>query len=246
MHGTSQDISSGVPDYCGELMSYRLKYGIFNIGWGSISCLEDPEGEGGTIRAEAQSSGWIKIFKDLNYLYESNMDLATGLPNYATINLIDGRYTTHYEVTFDHHSRIDSAIVYSKMSGQHVVPRNIFDILTGFYHFRKIYLSEDMVEGEEVVIKTYFTDELWDLRIRYVGEETIKTKYGDLVCYKYNPITVIGRYFQNDDDMSIWFTKTECPIPVKIRVNLKFGHVILECVDYQNPGFSFSDSDNKE
>ena len=241
MNGTSQVNSSEVKDYCGESMSYRMKYGIFNIGRGTISCFTDPEGNVGQIRAEAHSTGWIKIFKDLSYCYESSMDLNTGLPNLAIINLKDRRYHVYYEVSFDHKTRTDSAIVISQISGQHVLSKNIFDILTGFYHFRNCYLDENKVIGEEAVIKTFFTDELWDLRIRYAGEETIKTKYSHIECYQYNPITVAGRYFKHDDDMSIWFSKNDKHIPVRIRANLKFGSIVLDCVEYQKDGVHTTD-----
>jgi hypothetical protein len=40
--------------------------------------------------------------------------------------------------------------------------------------------------------------------------------------------------------MSIWFTRDEIPIPVKIRANLKFGSIVFECIEYQKPGISAS------
>lgn len=101
---------------------------------------------------------------------------------------------------------------------------------------------------QDVVIKTFFTDELWDLRIRYAGEETIKTKYGRLACHKYNPVTVVGRYFRHDDDMDVWFTKDEIPIPVKIRLNLKIGAINGELAAYQKPknkSLTFSQRNDK-
>ncbi len=237
MNGSSQDRSLEVPDYSGETMHYSLKYGIFNIGFASVSCLEDPTGCGYNIQAEAQSSGWVKIFRNLDYHFECCMDLATGLPISAIRSLRDGRYNLYNELIFDQYSRIDSAIIFSQMSGKHVVSKNIYDILTGFYHFRMNFLTESTSRGEDVVIKTFFTDELWDLRIRYAGEETIKTKYGWLECHKYSPVTVIGRYFRHDDDMSVWFTKDETPIPVKIRLNLKIGSINGELISYQKPKY---------
>ncbi|MEN8227451.1 MAG: DUF3108 domain-containing protein [Bacteroidota bacterium] len=235
--GISQDRSVEVPDYSGEVMHYRLKYGIFNIGFASISCLEDSTGCGYSIKAEAQSSGWVKIFKDLDYRFECCMDLATGLPNSAIRSLRDGSYNLYNELIFDQYSRIDSAIVFSQMSGKHVVSKNIYDILTGFYHFRMNLLTESTSKGEDVVIKTFFTDELWDLRIRYAGEETIKIKHGQVACYKYNPVTVVGRYFRHDDDMDVWFTKDVIHIPVKIRLNLKIGAINGELISYQKPKY---------
>jgi len=70
------------PDYVGESMHYKLKYGILNIGVASISCFEDKQGCGSIIRAEAQSTGLLKVFKNLNYRFECCMDPATGLAPY--------------------------------------------------------------------------------------------------------------------------------------------------------------------
>ncbi|TFH39745.1 MAG: DUF3108 domain-containing protein [Bacteroidia bacterium] len=235
MSGASQDRSFEVPDYGGEAMHYNLKYGIFNIGFASISFLEDSTGCGYNIKAEAQSIGLAKIFRNLNYRFECCMDQTAGLPNSAIMSLKDGKYNFYNELIFDQYSRIDSAIISSLLSGKHIVSKNIYDILTGFYHFRMNFINESIDIGEDVVIKTFFTDEPWDLRIRYAGEETIKTDSGEVACYKYNPVTIIGRYFHHDNDMSVWFTKDENHIPVRIRLDLKVGSINGELEEYQKP-----------
>lgn len=222
--------------YCGEFITYKASYGIFHIGDGSISFSDVQEGNIGHIKAETYSSGWIRIFNDLNYRYESYMNLSSGLPNTAIRSLEDRKNNLFNILTFDHTSRSDSAIIISLMSGKHMVPKNIFDILTGFFHFRTYYLTDSTLLGEEVIIKTFFTDELWDLRIRYAGEETINTIFGSVNCYKYNTVTVVGRFFQHEDDLSIWFTKDKNLVPVKLSANLKIGKLDFECVEYQNPG----------
>jgi len=231
----SQDAGFKVPYYSGEKINYNLKYGIFNIGSASISSLLDPKGETCIIKAEAKSAKWMRIFKDLDYRFECSMDMTTGLPNTAIRSLRDGRYNLYNEVIFDRYSRSDSTIVLSQMSGEHIVAKNIYDILTGFYHFRMNFLKESAISGEEVVISTFFTDELWDLRIRYAGEETIKTDNGELACYKFNPVTVIGRFFHHDNDMAVWFTEDDTSIPVKIELNLILGSIKGELSEYQNP-----------
>jgi len=235
-----------VPDYTGEIMKYTLKYGIFNIGSASISFLAEPVENICIIKAEAKSSRWIKIFKDLDYRFECRMDPATGLPNSAIRSLRDGRYNLYNEVIFDRCSRLDSAIVISQMSGEHIVSRDIYDILTGFYHFRKNFLKGSARSGEEVVINTFFTDELWDLRIRYAGEETIKTDYGDLECYKFSPVTVIGRFFRHEDDMVVWFTKDEISTPIRIELNLILGTIKGELSEYQRPALENSLIENRQ
>ena len=97
------------------------------------------------------------------------------------------------------------------------------------------YLNDSDLNGGEVVIKTYYTDRLRDLRIRYAGVETIKTKYGEIDCFKCNPVTVVGKFFRHEDDMAIWFTKDGYSTPIKIRLNLKIGSIVGELVSYQKP-----------
>ena len=235
-----QDKSFKVPEYVGETMHYKLKYGIFNIGIATILCMEDTSGYGCIIRAEAQSSGILRIIKNLNYRFECCMDIETGLPNSAIMDLKDGNISVYNQVTFDQNSRTDSTIIYSQTTGERIVPKNIYDILSAYYHFRMNFLTESANKRVPVVIQTFIADELWDLRIKYEGEETIRTMYGKLPCLKYNPSTVVGDFFHKDDDMMVWFTKDEIPIPVKIRLNLKVGSIKGELHEYQMPKHKLS------
>ncbi len=234
-HDHLTEASYAVPDYKGETMQYQLKYGIFTIGYATISFLDVPGECGVHISAEAHSTGLIKLIKEIDYRFEACMDPATGLPRSATRSLRDGNYSVYNELIFDQHSRSDSAIIYSQLSGKHVVQKNIYDILTGFFHFRKNQMQECRAEGDSVVVRTYFTDMLWDLNIRYGGEEPINTKYGRIDCIEYKPETVIGRYFRHNDDMLVWFTRDEISIPVKIKLNLIIGSLKGDLVAYQNP-----------
>ncbi|GAI98737.1 unnamed protein product, partial [marine sediment metagenome] len=219
----SLDKSLMVNDYVGETMQYNLKYGIFNIGVASVSCLEDQAGCGYIIKAEAQSSGLLKLIKDINYRFECCMDPATGLPNSAIMDLRDGNHTVYNKVVFDHYSRTDSSIINSQTTGEHIVPKNIHDVLTGYYHFRQNLLNESINNELPVVIQTFLSDMIWDLRMTYTGGETINTMYGELSCLRFTSSTMVGRFFHNDDDMTVWFTKDEFHVPVKVRLNLKIG-----------------------
>lgn len=224
-----------VPVYTGEAMHYKLKYGIFNIGIALITCFEDSAGNGNIIRAEAQSAGLFRIIKDLDYRFECSMDPATGLPNSSIMNLRDGNTTSYSKVRFDHYSRADSSIILSEIKGECTAPKNIHDILTAYYYFRKNLYKENILSGLPVVIQTYLADMLWDLKIAYTGVETINTIYGPSVCQKFKASTVIGDFFRNDDDMTLWFTEDKYHIPVRIHLNLRLGSVTGDIVRYQKP-----------
>lgn len=224
-----------VPDYGGEIMQYNIQYGLFNVGEAKISFMNDSIGCGDHLRALARSTGIARVFKSVNYNFESCMDTITGLPNYASMSLADKRYVVQDELIFDQNSRADSSIVHSQRSGLHVVPKNMYDLLTAYYCFRGNYISGSIETGKEVVIKIFLADMLWDLRIRYVGKETIKTKYGKVECLKFNPSTMVGNFFKNEDDMTIWFTDNDDHIPVRISLNMIIGSLNGNLVEYQAP-----------
>ncbi len=221
-----------VPDYNGEVMSYNLKVSVFNIGK-AIILFKDTSDCGSYIRAEAKSTGITKLFVTIHYLYDCCMNSSTGLPEKISRSLRENDFFEYNEVKFDHLSRKDSTILHSQLSGQKVVPKKILDILTGFYHFRKNYIDQCVRTKRDVVIQTYFTDEIWNLRIRYAGIETINTIFGKVRCIKFKPATIIGRFFRHDDDMTIWITDDKFKIPVRIHLNLKVGAIQGELVGYK-------------
>ncbi len=224
-----------VPDYGGEKMQYTIQYGLLNVGEAIISFTADSSDCGGYLQALARSTGIVRLFKSIDYRFKSCMDSITGLPKYASENLADRRHQAQNEFLFDQHSRNDSSIVHSQKSGMHVVPKNMYDLLTAYFSFRANYISECIETGQEVVIKIFISDVVWDLKIKYVGKETIKTLYGRIECLKFNPSTVAGNFFKNEDDMTFWLTDDVNHIPVRIQLDLIIGSLIANLKEYQEP-----------
>lgn len=81
-------------------------------------------------------------------------------------------------------------------------------------------------------ITTWFTDELYPIRLRYIGTEVVKTKVGRIRCYKFNPVTEAGRLFKTEEDVSFWFSADKNFIPVKIRFNIFVGAFNVEMTSY--------------
>ena len=61
------------------------------------------------------------IFKVVD-IYESFMDPVTELPVKSIRNIREGRYRKYNVVLFDHHTRADSTILNSDLTGIHIAP----------------------------------------------------------------------------------------------------------------------------
>jgi hypothetical protein len=84
---------------------------------------------------------------------------------------------------------------------------------------------------------TWFADELYPIRLRYVTTEEIKTKAGRIKCHKFNPVTEEGRLFKSNEAVSFWFSADKNCLPVKIRFDIFVGAFTVEMTSYKGTVF---------
>jgi hypothetical protein len=221
----------------GEKITYTVQYGLITGGTASLELISETL-DGKEVWHSillAKTTGIADAFFKVLDIYESFIDPSTELPVKSIRNIHEGRYRKYNEVLFDHHTRADSAILTSDLTGIHITPQGIHDILSCFYYFRNHILPVDsnLKIGGLTTIITWFTDELYPIRLRYIGIEEIKTKAGRIKCYKFNPVTETGRLFKTEEDVSFWFSADKNFIPVKIRFDIFVGAFIVEMTRYE-------------
>jgi hypothetical protein len=231
--GLSQVVSYMV----GEKITYTIQYGLITGGTAFLELSSDTL-KGNEVwhsKMLAKTTGIADAFFKVLDIYESYIDPSAELPVKSIRNVREGRYRKFNEVLFDHRTRADSAILTSDLTGIHIVPKGIHDILSCFYYFRNHILPVDtnLKIGGLTTITTWFTDELYPIRLRYIGTETVKTKAGRIKCYKFNPVTETGRLFKTEEDVSFWFSADKNYIPVKIRFNIFVGAFEVEMTKYE-------------
>jgi hypothetical protein len=230
--GWSQPVSYTV----GEKITYTIQYGIITGGYATLELTTDSI-DGKEVwhsKLLAKTTGIADAFFKVLDIYESFINPSTELPVKSIRNIREGRYRNFNEVLFDHNTRADSAIIISDLTGIHITPPGIHDILSCFYFFRNHILPVDsnLIPGGLTTITTWFTDELYPIRLRYIGTEVVKTKVGRIRCYKFNPVTEAGRLFKTEEDVSFWFSADKNFIPVKIRFNIFVGAFNVEMTSY--------------
>jgi hypothetical protein len=221
----------------GESVFYIVHYGPITAGEATLE-LNNATYKGMNVwhtKLLGRTTGMADaIFKVVD-IYESYIEPETELPVFTIRNIREGRYRKYNEVIFDHKTRADSAILTSDLTGIHIAQKGIHDILSCFYHFRDNIMPDikELKEGEIITIMTWFTDELYPVRLKYIKTEDVKTKLGKIKCYKFNPVTETGRLFKTEEDVSFWFTADKNYLPIKIRFDIFVGAFTVEMTNYE-------------
>lgn len=225
------------PYQAGEKVSYIIRYGLINGGIASLELKKDTFAGKEVLHSLfiAQTTGLADVLFRVRDKFESYINPATELPVKSIRDVSEGRYKRYNVVLFDHKTRQDSAILNSDLTGIHITQQGIHDILSCFYYFRKQYLANnyEFKKGEIVTIMTWFTDELYAIRLKYLGTDEVRTKVGKIKCYKFNPVTEKGRLFKTEEDVSFWFSADNNYIPVKARMDMMVGGFTVELSRYE-------------
>ena len=122
----------------GEKVTYTIQYGIITAGNATLN-LDCDTLNGKEVwhsKLAARTTGMAEAFFKVLDIYESYIDTVTELPVKSIRNVREGRYRNYNVVLFDHESRSDSSILKSDLTGTHIAPPRIHDILSCFYYFR--------------------------------------------------------------------------------------------------------------
>jgi hypothetical protein len=221
----------------GEKVTYSIQYGFITAGTATLELKTDTFNNREVLHSKiaAKTTGMAEALFKLLDIYESYVDPATELPVKSIRNIREGRYRKYNVVLFDHKTRADSSILTSDLTGVHIAPPRIHDILSCFYYFRNHILPVDtnLKKGEITTIMTWFCDELYPIRLKFIGMEEVKTKVGKIMCLKFNPVTETGRLFKTEEDVSFWFSADKNFLPVKIRFDIFVGAFTCEVTNYE-------------
>jgi hypothetical protein len=221
----------------GEKVDYAIHYGVVQGGIASLELKSD------TLNGKevwhsvfiGKTTGMADAIFRVKDIYESYFEPESELPVLSIRNIQEGKYTKYNEVIFDHYTRTDSAILTSDLTGIHITEKGIHDIISCFYYLRNHHLPgyANLKRGDMITITTWFTDELYPIRLRYLGPDDVKTKVGRIKCLKFNPVTEVGRLFKTEDDMTFWFSADGNYLPVRVRFDIFVGAFVAEIVSYE-------------
>jgi len=227
----------------GESLKYSIRYSFITGGYVTFSVRDSIYNNinSNYVELSARATGLVDALYKIRDTYVSFIHKETHQPVKSIRDIKEGSYKYYNEVTYDYKSeQNDSITIKSKKSGLVKVPADIQDILSAFYYARKFDFNDNLKTGEVLAYTTYFSDDIFPLRIKYIRTETINTDFGKMECYLFHPVTEVGRAFKTEEDMKIWISRDDNRIPVRVKVNLRVGSFICDLIEFKGLSNAFS------
>jgi hypothetical protein len=174
---------------------------------------------------------WIFKVRDR---YETYFDTARLLPLKFIRNVDEGGYKKLENVTFDHQNNIANTT-----KGVYKVPACVQDVLSAVYCARNIDFNKYKVE-DKIPFSMFLDNEVYNLYIRYLGKEVVKTRYGKFNAIKFKPLLVKGTIFEGGEKMTVWVSDDANHIPLRIESPIVIGSLKVDMMQYRNLRYPLS------
>ena len=181
--------------------------------------------------------GWFFKVKDR---YESYFDTETGLPYKFVRDINEGGHTKKLEIDFDQTNR--KAYINNIKKKKKTVEDTevgVQDMVSAFYYLRNNYNTDSIQTGDEVSLNMFFDSENFKFKLKFLGRETIRTKFGKVKCLKFRPYVMAGRVFKEEESLTLWVSADENKIPLRLKADLAIGSLRADLEAYKGLKHSF-------
>lgn len=215
----------------GEKLRYRISYGFVDAGEAVLEVKSTTKkGSGGRellhVKGIGQTLGGFNSVYKVNDVYESYLD-KKGLFPWLFVRRVD---EGGYKIAQDYAFKQDKLRV-SNGKKDFTAPLAVQDMISSFYYARTIDFS-NAKPGQIYEFKCFMDDEVWPMKIKYVGKETISIRKGKYRCMKFVPVVQKGRVFKKEDDVNVWITDDGNHIPILAKANIAVGSIKLHLVEW--------------
>ncbi len=216
----------------GELINYSVFYSVIGIyvNAGSATFATNLEKLNGkpvyhVIGAGNSNPSYDWIFR-VRDRYESFIDTGNLQPQKFLRNIDEGGFKQLENITFNNEKNTATS-----EKGTKTVPNCVQDVLSAIYYARNIDFNKYKPE-DRIPFSMFLDNEVYGLYIKYLGKETIKTRYGKFNAIKFKPLLVKGTIFSGGEKMTVWVTDDANHIPIRIESPITVGSVKVDMMGY--------------
>jgi hypothetical protein len=215
----------------GEKLRYRITYGFVDAGEAILEVKSTTKKGNGRELIHAvgtgRTLGGFNAFYKVEDVYQTYLDKQGVFPWFFVRRVNEGGYIIEQDYNFlQNKAKVDNGK--GKLFN---VPIGAQDMISSFYYARTLDF-EKCKKGDVFSFPCFMDDELYILKIKYVGDETIHLRKGKFMCMKFVPVVQTGRYFKSEEDVNFWVTKDLNRIPVLVKAKIPVGIVKMHLVEW--------------
>ena len=215
-----------------ENLRYTVYYNIiFNMAAGFIDITVAPSDKYPNAQylfATGGTGSFLDTFFKVRDTLFSYHDSLTFLPYEFSRKAHEG----NYHKTFDYVWNYKEGAIYAdihrigRYQRRDTIPLqpNTFDILSVAWYARNIDFDA-CKKNELIPIRVLVDQEIYDLHVRYLGEEKIKVNGKKQECYIFSPLMVPGEVFKDGENMKMWVSKDEYRVPLQMEAKILVGSI---------------------
>ncbi len=212
----------------GEWFKFRIHYGFINAGYATLEVKEAIKNNKKIYHAigKGYTVGMSRFFFKVDDNYESYFDKVTNKPFQYVRKIDEGGYTKNQEGFFNQEKNKVLVKDYkNKTEKTFSVTENVQDIVSTFYFLRNHPNIDKLKVGESIVVDMFFDDEVYNFKLKFIGKEDLKTKFGTAPTMIFRPIVQSGRVFKEKESLTVWISDDENKIPLRIKASLAVGSI---------------------
>ena len=80
----------------------------------------------------------------------------------------------------------------------------------------------------------FLDNQVYSIYIRYIGKETIKTRYGKFQAIKFKPLLIKGTIFEGGEKMDVWIADDANHVPLRVESPISVGSMKVDMMDFHN------------
>jgi len=212
----------------GEWIKFRIHYGIFNACYATINLKDTIVNNKKVFKSKAvgRTTGLARLFFKVDDVYESIFDSKLVKPLISTRNINEGGYTKNIKIKYDY---LNNQAIVNDIKHETIqyvkIEENVQDIISTFYFLRNHFDVNKLKIGDFIKITMFFDAENYDFKMKFIGYEDVKTKFGVVNCFKFEPYIQSGRVFSESGDLYLWVSNDKNKVPVKIEADLRVGSI---------------------
>jgi len=215
----------------GEKLTYTMHYGFIDAGRATLEVKACDKKINNRdlihVVGKGKSLGAFNWFFKVQDRYETYIDAESMIPWMFIRRVYEGGYEINQDYTFYQHKK-----KVSDGDKSYEVPENIQDMISSYYYARTLDFTNAKI-GDEFEFNSFVDGEVFPLKIKFLGKETIKIRKGKFKCLKFVPVVQKGRIFKTEDDLQVWISDDENKIPLLAKAKILVGSIKMEVTDYE-------------